>query len=144
MELSVTHTIAAPIDRVWALQLDHEHWSDHLPNFSKVVRHGPERPFGVGSVAALTQPALGTLDWTVTAFEESPARRTYSWARASRGISYVASHLVEERPDGGTQLTLGITATGAAITSLGWMLKGRMKKAIAAEAVAFEHWAQLS
>ncbi|MBI4934399.1 MAG: SRPBCC family protein [Actinobacteria bacterium] len=141
MELSVTHHIDAPIDRVWALQLDHEHWPDHLPNFSRVVRQAPDEPFGVGSIASVTQPALGTVEWTVTAFEEAPERRSFSWVGASRGIRYAASHLVEARPDGGTQLTLGITATGTAITLLGWMLKGQMKKAVAAEAVAFEQWA---
>lgn len=141
MDITVTRRIAAPADRVWALQLDHEHWAERLPNFSEVTRVQPDQPFGVGSSAAITQPGLGTVVWAVTEFEEAPDHRSYSWRGRSRGATYTGSHLVEADGDGACTLTLGIRAEGWFITAMGWMVKGRMQKAAADEAVAFERWA---
>lgn len=142
MDLSVTRTIDAPIDRVWALQLDHIHWPEHLPNFSKVVPHNPQTPFGLASVVFITQPNLGTVAWTVHDYQKSPSQRRYTWHGMANGVHYQASHEVEEKPGNRTQLTLKITATGWPITLLGWLLKTPMQKAITAEAEAFERWAQ--
>lgn len=142
MDLSVTRPIAAPIDRVWALQLDHIHWPERLPNFSKVAPHNPHTPFGLASVISITQPNLGTVAWTVCDYQETPTHRQYTWSGTANGVCYQASHEVDEQPGNCTQLTLKITATGWPITLFGWLLKAPMLKAITAEAAAFERWAQ--
>jgi uncharacterized protein YndB with AHSA1/START domain len=141
MELSTSRTIDAPIERVWALQIDHEHWPQHLPNFSKAVRHAPGSPFGVGSSADITQPGLGTVTWTVDHCEETPSRKCYSWSGASRGTRYTGRHEVAERIGGRTQLTLTILADGGVVKWMGLLVKGRMRAALEAEALAFERWA---
>jgi uncharacterized membrane protein len=140
MELSTIRTIDAPIDRVWALQIDHEHWPQHLPNFSKVVRHDAGAAFGLGSSAAITQPGLGTVTWTVDRYEDTPTCKTYSWSGSSRGTRYTGRHEVVERT-GGSQLTLTIVAQGGLARWMGPLVKGRMRTAIEAEARAFDRWA---
>lgn len=139
MLLTATRRIAAPIDRVWSLQLDHPRWPERLPNFSRVQRDAT--PFGLGASATITQPGLGAVVWTVTRFEESPTRRSFAWSGASGGAVWEGNHQVETLPDGTTQLTLGLAASGPLITLFGWLLKGRMQQAIEDEAAAFERWA---
>ena len=141
MELTTSRTIDAPVDRVWALQIDHEQWPHHLPNFPKVVRHAPGTAFGLGSSADVTQPALGTVTWTVEQFDDTPQRKSYSWSGASHGTRYIGRHEVAERTGGRAQLTLTIVAEGGIVKWMGPLVKGRMRKALEAEAVAFERWA---
>lgn len=140
MELTTSRTIDAPIDRVWALQVDHEHWPAHLPNFKKVVRHG-DAAFAVGSSASITQPGLGTVVWTVVQYDETDARRMYSWTGAARGTRYEGRHEVEALNDGRTALTLTVIADGGVTGALGWLMRPAMRKALEAEADAFVEWA---
>ena len=140
MHLTTTRIIEAPIDRVWSLQLDHSAWSHHLPNFSAVRRLAPDAPFAVGSAAEITQPALGTVTWTVSELVVEPHRRTFTWEGAAKGTRYAGSHLVES-VGASTRLTLGIRADGPLMAMLGWLVKGRMQRAIDDETTAFERWA---
>lgn len=139
MELRSTRIIDAPIDQLWALQLAHEQWPTHLPGVRKVVRG--DAAFGVGSSATITQPGLGTVEWTVVHFDEHPGERSYAWTARTRGMHYLASHDVVSHGDQGTTLTLGLTVGGPMAALMGPLLKGRMQKAIDAEAAAFERWA---
>lgn len=143
MDLTTTRIIAVPIDRLWALQLAHESWPQHLPNFSAVRRPQSDVEFGVGSTAEITQPGLGTVTWTVTEYAVDPTCRTYTWEGSAKGARYAGSHLVESVGDS-TRLTLGIRATGPFISVLGPLVKGRMQRAIDDEAAAFERWATAS
>lgn len=140
MDLTTTRIIDVPIDRLWSLQLAHEDWPAHLPNFSAVRRLQPDAPFGVGSAAEITQPALGTVTWTVTEFAVEDTHRRFTWEGSAKGARYAGSHRVEAA-GASTRLTLGIRATGAFITLLGPLVKGRMQRAIDDEAAAFERWA---
>ena len=141
MEISTSRTIPAPIDLVWALQLDHEHWPEHLPNFSRVERRSPGEPFGIGSSALVTQPGLGTVEWTVDHFDVQPARRSFAWTGRAKGITYTGRHEVEERIGDRTQLTLTITMEGGLSKLLAPLARRAVQKSIDAEALAFEAWA---
>jgi uncharacterized membrane protein len=140
VHLTTTRIIDVPIDRLWSLQLDHASWPQHLPNFSSVRRLDPDAPFAVGSAAEITQPALGTVTWTVTELAVEPARRTYMWQGSAKGVRYAGSHLVEA-VGSSTRMTLGIRADGPLISVLGRLVRGRMQRAIDDEAAAFERWA---
>ncbi len=140
MQLTTTRTIAAPIDVVWATQLDHERWPEHLPNFRRIVRRDPGAPFGVGSSAAITQPAMGTVEWTVLTFEEAPERRSFAWSGTTMGATWVGRHVVRREGER-TELTLGIEVDGGLMWILGPLLRSTLQKAIDDEAAAFERWA---
>ena len=140
MDLTTTRIIDVPIDRLWSLQLAHESWPEHLPNFSAVRRLQPGAPFGVGSAAEITQPALGTVTWTVTEFAVDDTHRSFTWEGAAKGVRYAGSHRVEAI-GAASRLTLGIRAPGVLVTLMGPLVKGRMQRAIDDEAAAFERWA---
>jgi uncharacterized membrane protein len=142
MILTTSRTIDAPIDVVWALQLDHEHWPQHLPNFTKVERRAPAEPFDIGSSAAVTQPALGTVEWTVTQFDVAPSRRSFAWSGRAKGITFVGGHEVEERIGDRTQLTLTIEMTGGLSALFAPLARRAVQKSIEAEAEAFDRWAR--
>ncbi|MFM2078543.1 MAG: hypothetical protein RJA49_2433, partial [Actinomycetota bacterium] len=112
MRLSITRTIDAPIDTVWAIQIDHEHWPNHLANFKKVVRHDAGEPFGPQSSAAITQPGLGTVDWRVVEYDDGPSRKSFAWTGSARGSTYVGRHGVEEAIGDRTVLTLTVEVSG--------------------------------
>jgi hypothetical protein len=107
-----------------------------------VARHDDGQPFGVGSSADITQPALGTVTWTVDHLEVSPTFRSFAWTGRSRGITYTGRHEVEERPDGGSLLTLTIVARGGLSSLLAPLVRRTVQKTIEAEAMAFEQWAR--
>ncbi len=141
MEISTSRTIPAAIDVVWALQLDHEHWPDHLPNFSRVERRSPDEPIRMGSSALITQPGLGTVEWTVDHFDVQSSRRSFAWTGRAKGITYTGRHEVEERIGDRTHLTLTITMEGGWSTLLAPLARRAVQKSIDAEALAFEAWA---
>lgn len=138
MELCSTRIIDTSIDRLWALQLAHDEWADHVPNFQKVVPDGAG--FGVGSVVTITQPGLGTVAWTVASVDERGDRKSFAWKARARGTDYEGRHeLVAEGADR-TRLTLTLVATGGLTKVVGPLLKGRMLRAIDDEAAAFQRW----
>ncbi len=141
MRLTVTRTIDAPMDTVWALQLDHEHWPEHLENFTRVVRHDVGGPFRLGSSAAITQSGLGTVDWTVVEFDDTPTRKVFAWTGTARGATYTGRHEVEELIGDRSQLTLSIDMSGPLTRVLGPLMRRRVQQTIDAEAVAFDAWA---
>ena len=140
MDLTTTRIIDVPIDHLWSLQLAHESWPEHLPNFSAVRRVQPEVPFGVGSAAEITQPALGTVTWTVCEFAVEDTHRSFTWEGAAKGVRYAGSHRVQT-VGAATRLTLGLRASGVLIALMSPLVKGRMQRAIDDEAAAFERWA---
>jgi uncharacterized membrane protein len=142
MRLSVSRTIDAPIDTVWALQIDHEHWPAHLPNFKEVVRHDAGRPFGPQSSAAITQPGLGTVVWTVTEYDDAPGRKAYAWSGRARGATYVGRHEVEAAVGDQSVLTLTIEVSGGLTPVMAPLMRRSMQKAVAAEMAAFAAWAR--
>jgi len=141
MELRSTRIIDAAIDQVWALQLAHDQWPTHLPNFTRVVRAADGAPFGLGSTATITQPGLGSLGWTVVRFDEQPGERSFAWVARSRGMHFEASHEAVAHGDHGTRLTLGLRVGGPMGKVIAPVMKGRMQRTIDAESVAFEQWA---
>jgi hypothetical protein len=141
VKLTTTRIIDAHIDTVWDVQLDHEHWPDHLSNFTKVARRTAGEHFGVGSSAEITQPGLGTVQWTVTEFEVQPARRSFAWTGRSKGITYTGGHEVEQVIGERTRLTLRISMHGGLSKLFAPLARRAVQKSIEAEAAAFEAWA---
>ena len=68
----------------------------------------PGEPFGLGSAADITQPALGTVALDRHQSRCSPSRRSFAWTGRAKGITYTGRHSVEERIGEHTQLTLTI------------------------------------
>jgi len=140
MELTASRCVEAPADLLWQLQLAHAQWPAHVPNFKAVVPLAPTG-FGVGSKVRITQPGLGTVEWTVDEFADAGPIRSFAWSGRAKGANYVGTHRVVAEVDGRSQLTLGLSATGGLVKVMGSALRGTMQKAIDAEADCFVRWA---
>jgi hypothetical protein len=142
MEFSSVRTLAVPIERAWQLQLAHEEWAEHIPHFEAVRRvDGGAAEFGMGSKARITQRGLGTVEWTVVQFHGSGDDRSYSWTGSVRGMQFEGRHRVTAIDADHTTMTLGIAGSGLVLTLLGPLLRGTVRKALEAEADAFQRWA---
>ena len=140
MELTATRLVEAPADLLWQLQLAHVQWPGRIPNFHRVEAI-TSTPFGVGSKVRITQPGLGTVEWTVEEFADSGPIRSFAWSGRAKGATYTGTHRVVAEGDGRSRLTLGLVATGGLVKVMGPVLRGTMQKAIDGEADCFVRWA---
>ena len=133
MVLSTSVHLPVPVARAWELQLDHAHWSAHIPHF-RVVE--PRGPFGLGAQVVITQDGLGAVEWTVIRLEGT----SFAWESRRPGLRMEGSHRVEPEGDG-ARLTLGLVMEGVVGAALGFLMRRSIEAAVQAEADAFLRWA---
>jgi uncharacterized membrane protein len=108
MSVRVAISIAAPVEQVWSVMADVEHWQDWTPTIASVQRLD-RGPFRVGSSARIKQPKLPPIVWTVS---ELVPLDHFTWSAASPGAATIAGHQLTPGPDGSVTVTLSIERTG--------------------------------
>ena len=105
--ISVSVTIDAPPEKVFAILCDVERWPEWTSTMASVQRR--ERgPFVLGSSAHVRQPRLRPAVWQVTALED---QRNFTWTTRSPGLRMTAGHLIE--PQGtGSRVVLSFELSG--------------------------------
>jgi uncharacterized membrane protein len=94
--ISVSVTIDAPPEKVFAILCDVERWPEWTSTMTSVLRR--ERgPFALGSSAHVRQPRLRPAVWQVTALED---QRNFTWTTRSPGLRMTAGHLIEPKGTG--------------------------------------------
>jgi uncharacterized membrane protein len=94
--ISVSVTIDAPPEKVYAILCDVERWPEWTSTMTSVQR--TERgPFALGSSAHVRQPRLRPAVWQVTALED---QRNFTWTTSSLGLRMTAGHLIEPQGTG--------------------------------------------
>lgn len=116
----VITSIAAPVDRVWAVLADVDRWPQWAPTVTEVRALGAPG-LRVGAEYRLVQPKIEPAVWRVAALEEG---RSFSWVSTVPGVKTLAYHLVEPA-EGGTRLTLRIEMSGG-MAWLGGLVAGRV------------------
>jgi uncharacterized membrane protein len=108
MEQGITVEIEAPVERVWEVLSDIDHWSEWTESVTSARRldEGPLRP---GSRAELSQPRIPKGAWTVTEVEEG---RSFTWEQTGPGVRTTAHHRLESLPDGHTRVRLVVEQAG--------------------------------
>src|ERR1700722_12821633 len=105
--ISVSVTIDAPAEKVFAELGDVERWPEWTSTMTRVKRID-QGPFAVGSSAHVHQPRLRPAVWRVTALEE---QCNFTWIPSSLVLSMSASHLIE--PQGaGCRVVLSLELSG--------------------------------
>ena len=107
MHLRVTRSVAADVERAWALLSDVERWPSWTRSMSSVALEGP---LEVGAVATVRQPRLPTTTWRVVEVEPG---RSFAWESHLAGVRTVAHHEVVAAAAGTTSLTLTLDQTGS-------------------------------
>ncbi len=114
MELSRQDILSSAPDVVWSFVSDVERWPTVMRHITRVRRH--ERGLlGMGSTATLSQPGLPDAVWTVDEFVPGVSFRW--WARFL-GMRWTADHVVDATQQGGTRLTLAVSAEGLVVMLL--------------------------
>jgi uncharacterized membrane protein len=105
--VSVTVSIDAPPEKVFAVLCAVERWPEWTSSMSSVQRL-QSGPFGVGSSARVRQPRLRPAIWQVTQLEN---QRNFTWTTRSPGLRMKAGHLIE--PQGsGSRVALSFELSG--------------------------------
>ena len=125
-------TIEAPVDVVWRLTTDIEHWPALIPTVTRLVRLD-DGPLRVGSQARIKQPRQATAVWTVTRLEEG---REFTWQTGRPGLTMVGYHLMRAVP-GGCHNTLALEMTGFAAPLVGRLLGRTIQHSIDTENASF-------
>jgi hypothetical protein len=87
--------IAAPIEKVFSVLTDVEHWSEWTKTISKSEIIG-DKEFQVGTKIKINQPKLSPAIWVVT--ERSQNRLV--WVKDSPGLKISAKHILESTKEG--------------------------------------------
>ena len=109
--------IEAPVDVVWSVMSDVEHWPEMTASMTSVrlldgeLRHGAR--------AEVVQPKLPKAIWTVTRLDEG---RRFDWTAKSPGMTTVGIHGVEAVATG-TRAYIGIKQTGPLAPLFGLLLR---------------------
>src|SRR3954471_14486663 len=129
MEDSLTFSVEAAPDDVWAVLSDVERWPQWTASMRTVERL-EEGELRVGSSARIKQPALPRVVWTVT---ELVPGRSFTWEARSGGVHTKGIHTVEADGDG-SRVTLGIDQRGPMSWLVTLLYARRTKRYVATEA----------
>jgi uncharacterized protein YndB with AHSA1/START domain len=138
MEHEETVTIAAPVEKVWAVLADVERWPEWTASMTTVAPQG-DAPLAVGSQVRIKQPGFPAVVWTVD--EWQPPDR-FSWSASSPGVHTVADHELTPSPADDpdpagpptTTVTLRIRQTGPLAWLLTLLTSRRTRRYVAMEA----------
>lgn len=127
-------SIDAPRESVWRVLHAVHAWPEWLPTVSGVQPLDGEA-LQPGRRYTVRQPRLRPATWVVTVLE--PARR-FVWQTRSPGLRMLADHRIDERPAGGSQLTLRFSFDGALGPAMGWLFRSVTERYLAEEAAALK------
>ncbi|MFN8019414.1 MAG: SRPBCC family protein [Acidimicrobiales bacterium] len=137
MAIRDERSIAAPLERVWALTVDIERWPDLTPTITSVERLD-DGPLAVGSRARLVQPGQRPAVWTVTRLE---APHAFEWSTKVLGIEMVGTHHLVAEGDG-CRNVLGLELHGFGAGLLARLVGGKVQQAIETENRGFQQAAE--
>jgi len=126
------HIDTAPAD-VWQVVIDVDSWPSMTPSVTAVERLD-DGPLRLGSRVRITQPKIGTAEWTVT---EVVPGQSFTWASSKGGVRTVATHTIT--PDGaGTNLELTIAHAGPLAWIAGKLTAATTRRYLTLEAAGFK------
>lgn len=128
MHIATSTTISAPIDSVWAILADVEHWPDWTASI-RSVQPLDAGPIGIGARFRVRQPQTPIAIWEVTDFAPG---RSFTWSTGRPGVRIVAGH--ELRQSGSdTRVALTLDITGALAWLVGALSGRRIRRMVQME-----------
>jgi hypothetical protein len=131
-------TIAAPAPVVWDTFSDVERWPTWTASVTE-VQLVEGSGIVVGARAAIKQPRLPRLVWTVTAVEPGTS---WTWVSRSPGATTTATHDVRPLPDGTTRVEQIIEQTGVLGVVVGRLTRRMTRRYLAMEAAGLKQRAE--
>jgi len=127
-QFSISIDIKSPVDRVFEVMADTEHWPEWTPSVTSIKRLD-EGEFKVGSKAVIRQPKFPPALWKITAIDGT----SFTWENRAPGIRVIAHHSAEPTPHG-TRATLSVRYEGFLATLLARMTRSITNRYLAMEA----------
>jgi uncharacterized membrane protein len=124
MKMTTSVDIDAPPEKVWEVMSDVERWHEWTKSISRIQILGGG-PLRAGSRVRIRQPKLPSAVWNVTALEPG---RYFEWQNQSPGITSVATHAIEAKPDGTSRVTLSIDQSGVFGSLIARMFENRISR----------------
>jgi uncharacterized membrane protein len=134
MEQSITVEIAAPVERVWEVLSDIEHWPEWTETVTSVKRLD-EGPLRLGSRAKIDQPKIPETEYVVTQLDPG---RSFTWVASGPGVTTTARHDVEVVPEGRSRVTLAVKQSGWLGSVMGRFYRGLTNRYLANEAAGLK------
>lgn len=132
MEVRLSIDIAAPPEKVYAVGMDIERWPELVTAITKTEILG-DGPIAIGTEFRETRMMWGREASEVMTIADLKPPYRYLFTAENHGTSYVTDHVIEERPGGGSRLTVIFTGKARTIMAhllmpLGLLLAGSIKK----------------
>jgi uncharacterized membrane protein len=131
-------TIDAPAAVVWDVYSDVERWPTWTASVTD-VRLVDGTDIALGTKAAIKQPRLPRLVWTVTAVEPG---RSWTWVSRSPGATTTANHEVRPLPDGTTLVEQTLEQAGLLGALVGRLTRRMTRRYLAMEAAGLKQRAE--
>ena len=131
-------TIDAPAAVVWDVFSDVERWPTWTASVTE-LRLVAGTDIALGTKAAIKQPRLPRLVWTVTAVEPG---RSWTWVSRSPGATTTATHEVRPRPDGTTHVEQTLEQAGVLGALVGRLTRRMTRRYLAIEAAGLKQRAE--
>jgi uncharacterized protein YndB with AHSA1/START domain len=122
--------IAAPVELVWEVFSDVEHWPEWTASVTSLVgRDGSN--IAVGKRFSIKQPGMPNLVWTVTELDPG---RSWTWVQRSPAVAVTAGHQVIGQPGGRTLVCQRLEQRGLIGALVGRVMLAKTKRYLALEA----------
>jgi uncharacterized protein YndB with AHSA1/START domain len=130
---NISIDIKAPVDRVFEVMADTDHWPEWTPSVKSIKRlDGGD--FAVGSRAVIRQPKFPPALWTITEIDPG---HSFTWINRAPGIKVVAHHSAEPTPSG-SRATLSLRYEGVLAKLLARMTRSITNRYLAMEATGLK------
>ena len=134
MEFTHQVVIDAPVERVWAVYADVEHWADWTASIRSVeLLDGAS--LVLGAKAKIRQPKLPVATWEVTALAEG---RSWTWVATGPGARTTADHAMTPQADGTTLVETRLTQEGPLGAVIGRVYASLTRRYLAMEAAGLK------
>lgn len=126
--------IDAPAEVVWDVYADVERWPEWTASISD-VHHVSGTGVEPGARVRIRQPKLPKAVWEVSALDPG---RSWTWISKAPGVTSVATHTVEPRPDGRTHVRQSIEQRGPLGALIGLLYARLTRSYLAMEAAGLK------
>ena len=134
MRYDESTTTTASRDRAWAAVAGVTTWPQWTVSMTS-VEPLDGTALAVGRRYRVRQPGLPPIVWKVT---ELADQESFVWVADSPGVHTVAYHRLTTRPDGSTQISIGIDQTGALAGLVKLFLQARTRRYLTLEAAGLK------
>ena len=134
MQVVKKFSTTAPLDAIWKVLADVEHWPNWTPTVLEVKPLG-NTELRVGAQHRVTQPKLRSAVYEVS---ECTANKAFTWVQKPPGSTMIADHRLVPR-NGTTEVELSFASKGFLANLVSMIFSRLIREYVATEARSLQH-----